>query len=129
MCVCVCEYLGMPCSVGGAYRLVEACATESRAVEWKTQLLCRWLDLELGTAGNVSCVVGTPSDPWYQPCVELVEQRAAGEGQVGGARAGWCPSLVHATSFSECLCVCCLHCTGHCCGRVPSGEQEHAAQV
>ena len=129
VCVCACEYSAMSCSVDGACRLVDVCAAESQAVEQRTQLLCRWLDLELATAGNVSCVVGTPSDPWYQPCVELVEQRAAGEGQVGGAIAGWCPSLVHATPFSECLCACSLHYAGHCCGRVSSGEQEHTAQV
>lgn len=65
-------------------RLVEVCAAESRAEESRAQLLHRWLELELATAGNVTCLVGTPSDPWYRPCVDLVEQRAAGEGLVGG---------------------------------------------
>ena len=69
-------------------RLVDSCAAECRAVEGRTRLLRRWLEVELVTAGNVSCVVGTPDDPWYRPCVELVEQRAAGEGQVGGAMTG-----------------------------------------
>lgn len=70
-------------------RLVESCATKCSVEESRTLLLRRWLELELATAGNVTCLVGTPGDPWYPPCVELVEQRAAGEGQkVGGARAG-----------------------------------------
>ena len=69
-------------------RSADACAAECRAVEGRTRLLRRWLEVELVTAGNVTCVVGGASDPWYQPCVELVEQQAAGEGQVGGAGEG-----------------------------------------
>lgn len=109
-------------------RLVQSCAAECRAEESRAQLLRRWLELELATAGNVTCVVGSPSDPWYQPCVDLVEQRAFGEGQkVGGDRVGLL-----------CLVLCSLVCVcghahqrvGHqCCGGVPCGEQEHPTTI
>ena len=71
------------------FRLVESCAAQCRVEGGRTRLLRQWLELELATAGNVTCLVGTPGDPWYPPCVELVEQRAAGEGlKVGGAGEG-----------------------------------------